>query len=80
MNGYGGLMHLKMLYMKSSPTAPTGNGSDLTPIKLYVDIILNIRWRQSRSPPLAIDALYARPLEETDFVSFRLTEATCMTM
>jgi len=44
MNGYGGSMPLKMLYLKSSPIGPTGNGLDLTPIKLPVDIILNIRW------------------------------------
>jgi len=43
-NGYGGLTPLKMLHMKSSPIAPTGNGLDLTPIKLPVDTTLNMRW------------------------------------
>ena len=44
MNGYGGLMPLKMPHMKNSPIEPTGNGLDPTPIKLPVDTTLNMRW------------------------------------
>jgi len=47
MNGYDGLMPLKMLYMKNSHIEPTGNGLGPTPIKRPVDTILNICWMQS---------------------------------
>jgi len=46
-NGYGGLMPLKMPYMKNSHIVPTGNGLGPIPIKCPVDTILSIRWMKS---------------------------------